>query len=119
MNTKTRPLALVTGSSSGIGLAYAERLAADGYDLVVVARRGDRLEELRQRLEPQHGVSVRALVADLSTDAGMGQADAVAADPRIELVVDCAALARYMPFLELPVETAEDLVKLDVLARSG
>jgi len=116
MTTKTRPLALVTGSSSGIGQAYAERLAADGHDLVVVARRGDRLADLRQRLESQHGVRVSPMVADLSTEAGMRQVDAAAADPRIEVVVGCAGLAHLMSFLDLPAEKAEELVKLDVLA---
>lgn len=111
-----RSPALVTGASSGIGRAYAERLAADGHDLVVVARRGDRLEELRQRLESEHGVSVQTLVADLSTESGMRAVDAAAADPRMEIVVDCAALAHYMPFLNLPPEQAEELVKLNVLA---
>jgi short-subunit dehydrogenase len=111
-----RPLALVTGASSGIGRAYAERLAADGHDLVVVARRADRLEELKHRLESEHGVSIQPLVADLSTEKGTRDVDAAAADSRIEVVVDCAALAHYMPFLELPTGTAEELVKLNVLA---
>ena len=111
-----RSLALITGASSGIGRAYAERLAADGHDLVVVARRGDRLEALRQRLESEHGVSVHPLVADLSTESGMREADAAAAHPQMEIVVDCAALAHYMPFLNLPLEQAEELVKLNVLA---
>lgn len=111
-----RPLALVTGASSGIGRAYAERLAAEGYDLVVVARRAERLEELRQRLEAAHGMMVRPLVADLSTESGMADVDAAAANPRLEMVVDNAALAHYMPFLELPAENAEQLVKLNVLA---
>ena len=115
-NPAGRPLALVTGASSGIGRAYAERLAADGHDLVVVARRGDRLEELKHRLEAEHGVSVQTLVADLSSESGMRDVDEAAADPRIEVVVDCAALAHYMPFLDLPAETAHELVKLNVLA---
>lgn len=112
----SRPLALITGASSGIGWAYAERLAADGYDLVVVARRADRLAELKGQLEGAHSVIVQPLVADLSTEAGMNQVDAAADDPRLEMVVDNAALAHYMPFLELPVDTAEELVMLNALA---
>ena len=115
-SSPVRSLALITGASSGIGRAYAERLAADGHDLVVVARRGDRLEELKQRLESEHGVSVQTLAADLSTESGMHDVDAVAADPRVQIVVDCAALAHYMSFLDLPTEKAEELVKVNVLA---
>lgn len=111
-----RSLALITGASSGIGRAYAERLAAAGHDLVVVARRGGRLIEVKQKLESLHGVSVQTLVADLSTEPGRQEVDAAAADPRMEIVVDCAALAHYMPFLDLPPEQAEELVKLNVLA---
>lgn len=111
-----RPLALVTGASSGIGWAYAERLAADGHDLVVVARRAERLDDLKQRLESTYGVAVEPLVADLSTESGMRDVDAAATDSRLAIVVDDAALAHYMPFLELPIEKAEELVKLNALA---
>lgn len=99
-----RSLALITGASSGIGWAYAERLAAEGHDLVVVARRAERLEDLKDRLEAAYGVEVHPLVADLSTEAGRRDVDAAATDPRTELVVDNAALAHYMPFLDLPVD---------------
>ncbi|HKB17770.1 MAG TPA: SDR family NAD(P)-dependent oxidoreductase [Candidatus Dormibacteraeota bacterium] len=111
-----RPLALVTGASAGIGRAYAERLGSDGYDLIVVARRAERLDEVKRQLESAHGVSVQPLVADLSTESGRRAVDAAAAQPRLEVVVDSAALAYYMPFLDLPRAKAEELVNLNVLA---
>src|SRR5262245_44233507 len=61
-------LALVTGASSGIGRAFAVRLGREGYDLVVVGRRRDRLGELVTALPD---VEVRPLVADLGTDDGV------------------------------------------------
>src|ERR1700716_2271902 len=111
-----RPLALVTGASAGIGRAYADRLASDGYDLVVVARRRERLDEVKRQLESAHGISVQPLVAPLSTELGRSAVDAVATQPRLEVVVDSAALAYYMPFLDLPTDKAEELVNLNVLA---
>jgi short-subunit dehydrogenase len=111
-----RPLALITGASSGIGRSYAERLAADGHDLIVVARRGDRLTQLQELLEARHSVSVEPLVADLSTDAGMNAVDAVVENQRPETVIDNAALAHYMPLVDLPQEELTELVMLSVLA---
>lgn len=109
-------LAMVTGASSGIGEAYAERLAADGWDLIVVARRIERLTALAGRLSRSHGVNVRTIEADLSRPEEVdfvGEAiDAVALD----LLVNDAALAHYMPFAELPAARIRELVDLNVLA---
>ena len=63
--------AFVTGASSGIGMAYARRLAADGRDLVLIARRREVLEELAEDLRATHGVEAEALAADLSAPEGL------------------------------------------------
>src|SRR5260370_1324594 len=85
-NSSDRPLALVTGASAGIGRAYAERLASDGYDLVVVARRAERLDEVKHHLESRYGVSVQPLVADLSSESGRDAVDAVATQTRLQIL---------------------------------
>jgi hypothetical protein len=116
MPVTTRPLALITGASSGIGWAFAERLAADGYDLVVVARRRDLMLQLKDRLESSHGAAVDVLPADLATEAGMDLVDQLVTERPVDFVVDNAALAHYMPFVQLPASQAEELVKLNTLA---
>jgi short-subunit dehydrogenase len=59
-------IAVVTGASSGIGKVYADRLAKRGYDLLLIARRGDRLEGLAQQLRKDQGAArIETLIADL------------------------------------------------------
>ena len=106
-------MALVTGASSGIGRAFALRLGADGYDLVVVGRRGDRLEELVEALPD---VEVRPLVADLGTDAGVKAVADVCAGEAITMLVNNAGVAHYMPFAELPADKASELLHVKVIA---
>jgi uncharacterized protein len=110
------PTALVTGASSGIGEAFAERLAEDGWDLVLIARRRDRLEELAARLESRHGVSARVNEADLAEPDRLEEVRAEIAELPLELLVNNAALAHYMPFSELSSGRAQELVHLNVLA---
>jgi hypothetical protein len=110
--SRTR-LALVTGASSGIGRAFARWLGADGYDLVVVGRRRDRLEELAVALPD---VKVRPLVADLGTDAGVEVVADLCASEELTMLVNNAGVAHYMPFNELPPDKANELLHVKVVA---
>ncbi len=111
--SRSRPLALVTGASSGIGASFARRLGADGYDLIVVARRRDRLEELASSVAGAH---VEVLEADLGTDEGVARVCARAAEQPLTMLVNNAGLAHYMPFAELPPAKAQELLRVNVLA---
>ena len=119
MTTETgaRPRALVTGASSGIGAAFAERLARDQYDLIVVARRRKRLEALAERLHQAHHVTVEVIVADLTQPAELHAAEMrIAEDTALELLVNNAGFGGYMPFVALDPDRAEELIRLQVVA---
>jgi len=89
--TSTRPLAVVTGATSGIGNVYAQRLAASGHDLLLVARDTDRLVRVCAELSAAHGVQATALVADLSTDADIAMvAERLRAESRLATLVSNA-----------------------------
>jgi short-subunit dehydrogenase len=108
-------LAVVTGASSGIGRSFAERLVSDGMDVVLVARRADRLDSLKHDLAGR-GARVRTLAADLARAADVQHmVDELARLP-VELLVNNAGLAHYMPFAQLPIERARELVDVNALA---
>ena len=100
------PTALVTGASSGIGAAFARRLASDGYDLVLVARDGKRLAEIADPLT----VSTHVLAADLATDTGIAEVEQRAAS--VDLLVNNAGFGSSAPFGKAPLD--EELRMLTV-----
>ncbi|MDZ7321499.1 SDR family oxidoreductase [Kosakonia sacchari] len=109
--------ALITGASSGIGAIYADRLAARGYDLLLVARRGDRLNTLADDLQHRHGVKISTLVADLSTAEGIQQVEAVLRDDTtISLLVNNAGAANLAPILSSSADQHEAINTLNTTA---
>jgi short-subunit dehydrogenase len=106
-------LALVTGASSGIGRAYAVELAARGFDLIVVGRRQDRLDQLKASLTD---VAVEPLAADLASDAGIDAVAAVCGTRPLTMLVNNAGVAHYMPFADLPAAQAAELIRVKELA---
>ncbi|HXL91460.1 MAG TPA: SDR family NAD(P)-dependent oxidoreductase [Streptosporangiaceae bacterium] len=106
-------LALVTGASSGIGRAFAERLPGDGYDLIVTGRRRERLEALA---EPLPDVRVQVVRADLSTDQGIDSVAELCASQPLTMLVNNAGVAHYMPLADLPADKARELTQVKVVA---
>jgi len=107
----------VTGASAGIGAAFAQRLAADGWDLCIVARRRERLLELAHQLRSHHRVAVDVVAADLTDGRALRRLERrVAADERLELLVNNAGVADFGHFIERDRDTEESEIKLDVVA---
>jgi uncharacterized protein len=114
---RMRPRALITGASSGIGAAFAERLARDGYDLVVVARRRERLEALAERLGREYRIDVIVFAADLLRADDLRNVEQwLIADDALALLVNNAGFGVYAPFSELDPDRAEDLIRLHTVA---
>lgn len=113
-----RPRALVTGASSGIGLAFVRQLAASGHDLVLVARDADRLAALADELK-EGGADAEILAADLAGPAGVAAVAArVEADPPIDLFVNNAGFAVRGTVAELDADALEQMIRVNVIAPS-
>ena len=91
--TRYGPVALVTGASSGIGQGFAEELATRGFDLVLVARRTDRLADLSEQLETRHGTRSAICDADLSQPTAPAELHRLVAGRDIGLVVSNAGFS--------------------------
>ncbi|MFE9608513.1 SDR family NAD(P)-dependent oxidoreductase [Streptomyces sp. NPDC006012] len=110
--------ALITGSTSGIGAAFARRLAADGHDLVLVARDTDRLREQATELHDRHGIEAEVLTADLSQDKGIEAVAARLGDRKspVDLLVNNAGFGNRGRFLDVSMADELRMVKVHVEA---
>jgi len=108
--------ALITGASSGIGAAYADRLAKRGYDLIVVARNEQRLTALAGRLSAETGVKVDVLTADLTLRGDVRQVEQrLRSDDSVTLLVNNAGMGTRGPVLGEDIDWLEGVIELNVV----
>jgi short-subunit dehydrogenase len=115
--SEAKGVALITGASSGIGAIYADRLARQGYDLILVARRADRLEQLAQPLRERTGQNVETVPADLSNPDHLRSIETIVSnDRRITLLVNNAGTGSTAPAIEADVDTMSEMISLNTNA---
>ena len=108
-----RPLAAITGASSGIGAMFARKLAAD-HDLLLIARRKDRLEQLASELSPARA---EVLTADLAAEDGQKKvAERLDGDARLVLLVNNAGFGNKGRFWESSLASQEAMHQVHVMA---
>ena len=116
MNTP-RPVALITGASSGLGAEFARALAARGADLILAARREERLLALAKQLQAEHGTRTEVLVVDLASDDGIAAVKArILATPNLHWLINNAGFNVKGYFHRAPVDILDRMFHLQVLA---
>lgn len=110
--------ALITGASSGIGLAFAHALAGRGANVLLASRSRDRLEDIAGQISRQHGVQARAIAVDLSLELGADTAFAAARSSGlpIDILVNNAGYGTYGSFETLETERDHREIMLNVVA---
>ncbi|MGJ5220444.1 SDR family NAD(P)-dependent oxidoreductase, partial [Bradyrhizobium oligotrophicum] len=117
MTSQTKGTVLITGASSGIGAVYADRFAARGHDLILVARNQDRLTAIADKLTTRHGVKVKTMVADLTARDDLAKVEAVlATDASITHLVNNAGFGSAAPLASAAVDEMEKMVAINVTA---
>ncbi len=114
-NHASKGTALITGASTGIGAVYADRLARRGYDLILVARSQDKLNQVASQVRSTTGRKVEVLQADLTVAADVKRvADRLTTDASITALVNNAGVAAANKLLESDPDYLEQMIQLNV-----
>jgi uncharacterized protein len=113
---KFGPWAVVTGASSGIGREFANQLAADGLNLVLVARRQSLLEEIGLQLSAQFGIQYKIIVADLAQEDAIGKIAGATEDIDVGLLISNAGTGKPGKFLSFEEEQQKWFIRLNALS---
>lgn len=107
---------LITGASSGLGVEYARQFHARGDNLVLVARREDRLQELCEELNAQRANSARYMATDLATEGGCIKVEEFIRNNQIDILVNNAGRGSYGTFDSIELKKELEMVALNVVA---
>jgi short-subunit dehydrogenase len=117
MTHRSSKSAMVTGASSGIGEAYARLLASLGYDLIIVARRYDRLISIAKEMEDKHGVSVTVLQGDLCSEKDLSRIEEkVRSTANLSVLINNAGFGTLGEFIDVDVSKSLKMIALHVTA---
>jgi uncharacterized protein len=115
MNDK-RPTALITGASSGIGAVFAREYASRGYDLIIAARRTDRLNELAATITAETGASVKVLASDLSMPNSAAKLAKAVGSTHVDVLVNNAGWGSIGPFSDEDLSSMAEEINVNVIA---
>lgn len=117
MNTSNHGTALITGASSGIGALYADRLARQGYDLILVARTASKLDPLARRLADKTGRSIATIAADLTNPEDSERVESILrSDPSIRILINNAGIGSTAALLDSDPAAMAHMIALNVTA---
>ncbi len=107
---------LITGASSGIGESIARQAAAKKYDLILVARRGEKLEEIKNDLEISEGINVETIAADLTVKKDIEKVVSRLQENDVDVLINNAGFGSSGPFSELDIDNELNEIDLNIRA---